>query len=177
MNRFRKSQKNKIIDKFKFIYILTLRYILQKIGHQQWLRFGVRYRIIRRFHNPEKCNQEVFYKKFFERIYIGDFSSLIDWSTYYFGAYCMEELMIMRDAMNGVTEPIILDIGANVGHHSLFASTIACQVHSFEPFHIVFNKLKEKIQFNKIKNITLHEIGLGEINEEISFTPPQLIII
>jgi FkbM family methyltransferase len=84
----------------------------------------------------------------------------------------MEELMIMRDAMNGVTEPVLLDIGANVGHHSLFASTIACQVHSFEPFHIVFNKLNEKIEFNKIKNITLHEIGLGEINEEIPFTPP-----
>ena len=78
----------------------------------------------------------------------------------------------MRDAINGVSLPIVLDIGANIGHHSLFASTIASQVHSFEPYSIVYNKLKEKIKFNSICNIILHEIGLGEINEELPFTQP-----
>lgn len=152
---------------------MVLRHILRFIGHQQWLRFGVRDRIIRAFHNPDTSPSELFMVPFFGKIYSGNFSTFIDWSVYYYGSYSSEELTLMRDAINGVKKPIVLDIGANIGHHSLFAAIIADQVHSFEPFPAVSEKIKEKIKINAIRNIIIHEIGLGETNEDLPYTPPE----
>jgi len=152
---------------------MILRHILRFIGYQHYLRFGVRDRIIRAFHNPDSCPSENFKVPFFGKFYSGNFSTFIDWSVYYYGAYSFDELDLMRDTIKGVTNPIVIDIGANIGHHSLFAATIAEQVHSFEPFPAVFEKIKEKIKINNISNITIHEIGLGESNEDLPYTPPD----
>ena len=146
--------------------------LLRRLGHQKWIRFGIRDRIIRAFHNPDTSLSQPFTVPFFGRIYTGDFSVWLDWCTYYFGAYSGEELDLMRDALNGIPDPIILDIGANIGHHSLFASTIAKEVHSFEPFPKVLAKLYEKIRVNSITNIKVHEIGLGETSEDLPFSQP-----
>ncbi|QMW03972.1 FkbM family methyltransferase [Spirosoma foliorum] len=149
-----------------------MRSLLRLLGHQHWLRFGVRDRIIRAFHNPDESRPEVFNVPFYGKIYAGDFSTFLDWSVYYYGAYCGEELSIMKDLLRDVRDPIILDIGANIGHHSLFASTIAKEVHSFEPYPLVLEKLYQKIEINSIDNIIIHEVGLGEREDELPYFPP-----
>lgn len=151
---------------------MTLQQILRHFGHQKWIRRGIRKRIIRAFNRFNKSTNQSFTVPFYNKIYAGDFSVYIDWNTYYFGDYCGAELEFMRDALNGVSAPVVLDIGANIGHHSLFASTIAKEVHSFEPFPKVLKKLYEKIEINSITNIKVHEIGLGETNEDLLFAPP-----
>ncbi|GAB4050278.1 FkbM family methyltransferase [Spirosoma litoris] len=151
---------------------MIVRSLLRILGHQQWLRFGVRDRIIRAFHNPDTSPKELFNVPFYGKMYVGDFSTFLDWSVYYYGAYCGEELSVMKDLLRDVKDPIILDVGANIGHHSLFASTIAKEVHSFEPYPLVLEKIYQKIEINSIDNIIIHKVGLGEGEDELPYFPP-----
>ena len=56
---------------------------------------------------------------------------------------------------------LAIDIGANVGLHSLRFSKLFNQVESFEPFSINYECLKENIKI--FDNINIHNIGLGSV--------------
>jgi FkbM family methyltransferase len=146
--------------------------MLRLWGHLSWIRFGIRDRVIRALHNPDTCSSKNFVINFFGKKYKGDFATFIDWSTYYYGAYCKEELMFMRDVLSGISNPIVLDVGANIGHHTLFAALYAKEVHAFEPFPEVAKKLYEKLFTNKIDNVVVHEVGLGQANEDLPYAIP-----
>ena len=63
----------------------------------------------------------------------------------------------------------VLDIGANIGHHSLFMSKLVGdfgKVLSFEPIHEMVCRIKENIEINNIKNIEINNFGLG-LKEEV----------
>lgn len=81
--------------------------------------------------------------------------------------------MLMGDILRSIKNPIVLDIGANVGHHTLYASTVADHVHAFEPYGPVRAQLEEKIKLNGLKNVTVHAIGLGAENDLCDFYPPD----
>ena len=86
--------------------------------------------------------------------------------------------------LKGVYEPFILDlimkylkpgdtfidIGANIGHHSMFAAAITGKtgkVYSFEPIPRLFKQLQESVKVNKFDAIvTAYNMALGESNEE-----------
>lgn len=59
---------------------------------------------------------------------------------------------------------IFVDIGSNIGLYSLIASKIVGEegkVYSFEPTPEIFNRLKENIKANRIRNIYPYEIALS----------------
>ncbi|MFK8011407.1 MAG: FkbM family methyltransferase [Marinicellaceae bacterium] len=63
----------------------------------------------------------------------------------------------------------VIDIGANVGSHSLpIASFVGVegQVYAFEPVPWAVNKFKRNLELNNINNITLETIALSDINEQ-----------
>jgi FkbM family methyltransferase len=64
---------------------------------------------------------------------------------------------------------VFVDVGANVGVHSLFMSKHTSKVHAFEPNKDVRDLLIEKINANAIKNISVHNMGLGNANEKAAF--------
>ena len=64
---------------------------------------------------------------------------------------------------------VFLDVGAHVGNHSLFLSKYVSEIHAFEPNPRVRESLNSKIYMNKIDNITVHPIGLSDINSNIPF--------
>lgn len=57
----------------------------------------------------------------------------------------------------------ILDVGANIGNHSLYFSKICNinKINCFEPMPINFEILKKNIEINKCKGIQLHSLALG----------------
>ena len=57
---------------------------------------------------------------FFGMKYSGNLNSYIDWCVFFFGAYEKQELLLLKDLLRKRDNPTVLDIGANVGHHSLF---------------------------------------------------------
>lgn len=64
-----------------------------------------------------------------------------------------------------------LDIGANIGNHSLVFSKHFKNVYCFEPNNIVYHVLKLNT-LNK-KNIKLHNIGLSDQNTKSFLSVPQ----
>ncbi len=62
----------------------------------------------------------------------------------------------------------ILDIGANIGLHTLFFSELTGstgKVISFEPVPSNYKKLIDNIKLNNYKNVTANNIALGDKNE------------
>lgn len=150
-----------------------IRTLLRTLGHLNRLRFGLRDRIIRALHNPDTCASEAFKVPFFGGVYSGDFDTFIDWSVYYYGAYAREELRLLDDILRTLEDPVVLDVGANVGHHTLYAAMRAKQVIGFEPFPEVAEKLETKIRENQLANVLLLPCGLGEKNQTAVFVKPS----
>lgn len=146
--------------------------LVAAFGRQNWIRFGVRNRLVRLFDHPDRARDEWFEVPFFGRRYRGNFNTFIDWSVFYFGAYAVEELVCMRQALAGRPDAVVVDVGANVGHHTLFASTVASQVHAFEPFAPLAGRIQEKIRMNGLDSVTIHPIGLGNVDARLAYSPP-----
>lgn len=152
---------------------MFMRKLVRSIGKRDFIRFGIRDRIARFFHNPDSAKNEEFETDFYGLKYRGSFNNFIDWSTFYFGAYSKPELELIADFLSSIENPVFLDVGANVGHHTLFASSRAVTVHSFEPFPIVAAKINQKIEMNKLTNVVIHPVGLGMEDQSLLFHMPN----
>ncbi len=80
------------------------------------------------------------------------------------GRFEQEELAVLadflaplRDRFAGATA---LDIGANIGNHSLFFAGMFARLHGFEPNPRTFALLQANAALRD--NITVHNVGLGE---------------
>src|SRR5262249_23395695 len=120
---------------------------LRFIGHQQWLRG--RDRILRAFSHPDHQESLAFETDFFGRTYSGNMNNFIDWTVFYYGAFNIQELRLLAelaDALRAQGKPVnFFDVGANIGHHTLFMSSHADRVYSFEPFSVVRNEMERKL--------------------------------
>lgn len=139
---------------------------LRLFGMQRWIRLGLRYRIILK----QKYENYEFIIPFFGYKYRGNLNDYIDRFAYYFGAYEIEELLYLKKYLN--KDSVVLDIGANSGHHSLFFSRFSKKVYSFEPYDKPFNILLSRIRENNIKNIECFNFGLGDKYNEMEFFAP-----
>lgn len=146
---------------------------LRWLGHQRWLRYGVRDRLLRLLRHPERVNGRAFEVPFAGFVYPGRMNRWIDWIVYYYGAYELDELELMRTLLTHRPPPVALDIGANVGHHALYLASFCAEVHAFEPYETVSMCLDEKVRRNGLAHIHLHRVGLGERDEELDFFAPQ----
>lgn len=80
-----------------------------------------------------------------------------------FGLYEREILEFTLSLLKKIPNPIILDVGANIGNHSLAFSLIANKVYAFEPTSIIFNMLENNITLNNITNVITINVGLSDI--------------
>lgn len=145
---------------------------LRWFGHQRWIRYGLRDRLLRWLRDPERV-QGTFEVPFAGYIYPGRLERWIDWMTFYYGGYELDELELMRALLKGRNEPIALDIGANVGHHTLYLASFCAAVHAFEPFAGVADSLDDKVRRNGLKQVHLHRVGLGDQDEDREFFAPR----
>jgi FkbM family methyltransferase len=143
------------------------------IGHCDWIPMGARLRLANIIHNAESSPSVPFEVEFFGRLYPGNLNCFVDWHVYFFGAYEKPTLLFLRELMASRSEhPIVLDVGANVGHHTLFFSKWAGHVHAFEPWGTVRQEIFRKIETNRLKNVSVHGVGLGDKRESLPYYAP-----
>ncbi|WP_417530279.1 FkbM family methyltransferase [Marinobacter lipolyticus] len=58
---------------------------------------------------------------------------------------------------------LVLDIGANIGNHTLYLAAVAgCRVHSFEPNKMLCGALQQSIEANGLSgSVWVHNVGVG----------------
>lgn len=146
---------------------------LRMLGQAFWLPFGIRDRIIRRFSPPDVSKPSHFSTPYYGLRYDGSLDNFIDWSVWFYGAYSKYELDCIADLAGSSAEPwTCLDVGANVGTHTLFLSRIAKHVHAFEPWLPVRRKMLHAVEANGIVNVTVHPVGLADQNARLPFLIP-----
>ncbi len=147
--------------------------LLRRLGHAQWLRYGVRDRVLRCAFPPDRVRDREYVVDFFGMRYRGNFANYIEWVVYFFGAYERHILALLADAARAVgPDAVCVDVGANVGQHTLFMSRIAGIVHAFEPYGPVRESMARKLSDNRIDNVVIHPVGLGERDEAPTYFAP-----
>src|SRR6266700_2077622 len=131
--------------------------ILRFVGRQQWLRG--RDRILRAFAHPDRQKSHPFETAFFGHSYSGNLANFIDWNVFYYGAFQLHEIRLLgaiADALRTSGKPVnFFDVGANIGHHSLFMSRHADRVFSFEPISVQVVRGDDFFAANHLPPITL----------------------
>lgn len=147
--------------------------LLRWWGRQRWIPFGVRDRVLRRLADPDAMASTPFVCDLFGLRYEGDLASFIDWTIYFYGCYERAVLTLLADAA-ALAGPraVFLDVGANVGQHALILSRRVAQVHAFEPWDKARRRLERNLALNAVTNVTVHALGLGEHDKDLTFHAP-----
>lgn len=121
-----------------------------------------------------KAPDFAFTKAFFGISYSGNLSNNIDFAIYYYGAFEKPLLYFLRDTMNSLSpaQPVFVDVGANIGQHSVFMAAHGSKVHSFEPFASVRSRLQLQIDTNSLSNVSVHPVGLSNETGRLPFYAP-----
>lgn len=81
-----------------------------------------------------------------------------------YGAYDHENLCLIEKILLPYRHVVSVDVGANIGNHTLLFSRISEKVYSFEPIPELFDILKKNIIQNDIKNVECINVGLSNEN-------------
>ena len=135
-------------------------------GNATWIRWGLRYRLYERL---RPLNQ-AFRVPFYGAVYVGNLNNFIDRSVFFYGAHEREVLEYMGSLIG--SESVVLDIGANVGHHTLFFASKAQEVHAFEPNSVFRTQFDVLMSENNVTNVHLHQFGLGDATENATYYAP-----
>lgn len=91
---------------------------------------------------------------------------------FFWGAYERDDLLVMRSLLSKIPHAVVLDIGANVGRHSLALAPLAAIVHAFEPYPPRLASLRANVARNPHLRIVIHPIALGDAEKDAPFRLP-----
>lgn len=132
------------------------------VGHQNWLRLGLRRRLVSFLASPNRFESTIFETEYRGGHYRGDLAETQGWLTYFFGGYELKELALADDILRRLPSPIVLDIGGNIGGHALAFAQYAAEVHVFEPFEPLADRIAEQLALNGYRHVHLHRVGLAD---------------
>lgn len=81
------------------------------------------------------------------------------------GLYEKENLELLLRLLQALPDPVVLDIGANIGNHTLAFATVARRVHAFEPIPHIHTLLRRNVEQNALDNVTLHALALSDTDD------------
>ncbi|GIW99743.1 MAG: hypothetical protein KatS3mg111_3076 [Pirellulaceae bacterium] len=149
---------------------MRVRYRLARaIGHIQGLRLGLRRRAVKWLAPPTKIEPVPFETTFLGGIYRGDIANMQEWHVYFFGGYELKELALIADLLTCMERPVAVDVGANLGGHTLVMARFAAEVHSFEPYPQFADRIEEQLRLNNYDHVHVHRLGLSDRNEKLPY--------
>ena len=98
------------------------------------------------------------------KILLDPSNGAVDQEIFCFGNFEKNILKII--GKNLKNDEVFLDIGANIGQHSLYASSFANKVIAFEPIRKLALQIEESVMENEIYNIKVINSALGENDQD-----------
>jgi hypothetical protein len=93
------------------------------------------------------------------------------------GSSCETEREITRAFLAGQSEPLVVDVGANLGGYTMPVSQLVSKtggiVRAFEPQQMVFHQLCGNLFINQISNVKAHNIALGDHDGNVEIPIPD----
>jgi FkbM family methyltransferase len=77
------------------------------------------------------------------------------------GLSCIEKILTVLE------RPVALDIGANIGNHTVVMARHCARVLAFEPQLATGIRLADNVRLNGLENVELYNFGLSDRDEEI----------
>lgn len=154
---------------------MSLTYSIYRfLWDQKWVPERYARNVYKRLAKLGDAPDSPFVRDFYGLQYHGNLNCNIDFNIYFYGAFEKPLLFFLRDTMGRLapSAPLFVDIGANVGQHTLFMAAHGSQVHCFEPFEPVRAQLQRQIAANDLQNITVHPLGLSNENTRLPFFAP-----
>jgi len=97
-------------------------------------------------------------------LFISPNNGTVDEYIYLYGIYEPSILDVIAKYLK--KDDVFIDIGANIGQHSMFAASIVeknGKVYSFEPIPRIYKQLLDSVHINKFNNIVnVYNLALGE---------------
>ena len=96
------------------------------------------------------------------------FDEYIGLSLREYGEFSEIELSLMSKFI--MKDDVVFDIGSNIGAFTVpFAKKVGelGQVYAFEPQKVIHDLLQDNVNKNKLKNVKLFNVGMGEKKEEL----------
>lgn len=140
--------------------------ILRTIGTASWIRLGVRRRMVGRFFPDDKSPSFDFDVPYHGSRYKGNINVWQEWHIYFFGGYELKEVALMQAVLLALDKTVVMDVGANLGGHSLALAPYSDKIYAFEPFQPLADHVKALVTRNSVTNIVVHEFGLGNDSSE-----------
>ncbi|MES2626190.1 MAG: FkbM family methyltransferase [Pseudomonadota bacterium] len=78
------------------------------------------------------------------------------------GLYEKENVLFLLDLLKQIPAPVVLDIGANIGNHTLAFATCAAHVYAFEPIPAIYALLSKNVEQNHLNNVTACNFALSD---------------
>jgi FkbM family methyltransferase len=88
------------------------------------------------------------------------------------GEYDGNTLDSIKDLLELIMPNVSLDVGANIGNHTLLISQYTKKLVSFEPVKFVFDVLTENVNHNA-SNVSTINLGLSNINSAYTINIPN----
>lgn len=88
------------------------------------------------------------------------------------GIYERREIEFLKSLfrMRGLQSSVFLDIGGNIGNHSISFADSFSEVVAFEPNPPIASLFKTNLLLSGTGNVRLHEVGLGQADAELRFS-------
>ena len=144
------------------------------VGKQTWIPRGQHW-VMCKLWDPDSENSFIFEVDFFGMRYQGDLAQFADWKVFGYGCSSYCELSLLKTLADEIrsrrSEVMFFDVGANVGHHTLFMASNADRVIAFEPFADIRKLIEQKIAMNRLTNVQVLPYALGETEETLKYYP------
>jgi FkbM family methyltransferase len=142
------------------IILAELFRLLFKIDFFKKRYFGIHQRLFRPYNLFKGVIRKTGLHGFQMILHVDDW---IQQNLYFLGEYEKAELKAIAQFLK--EDGVFIDIGANIGLYTLYASQVTnknARIISFEPFSENFKTLSQNIALNDLSNVRLEKIAIGE---------------
>jgi FkbM family methyltransferase len=101
--------------------------------------------------------------------FTGDMESYVDREVFLYGEYEQAEIAAFLKHIPPDRRGTMLDVGGNVGNHSLAFARPFKSVHAFEPNPMLWEQFQKNVSLNSlVGTVHLHHIGLADRDDELT---------